>query len=233
MNKLFTLIVLTIFLSANISAQIKAGLQAGFTISKFTSTNHLGNTYLRSYTTSPYVSFTVGIVGEIELSNKISLQSGISIASKGSGLLTENYFFMNYRDIQVVYLQIPLNVIYKYYKDSKVCGFFGSGLYAAHGIWGVESGKEYGLNSGSSVIANKIIFSTNNPGQALPTNIKPFDIGFNLITGVTINKFEISASFSRGFSDVLSNAELYDGNYKNTTLSILLGYNFLLKRNHF
>lgn len=229
MRKSIKLFALAVFLFTNTRGQIKAGLQAGGTISEFTSAHHLGNQYFRSYSTNPYASFSMGLTGEIGIYKKISLQSAISIVSKGSGLRTETSFSMNYRNIQVIYLQVPVNIVYKYYSDKNNSAFIGGGLYAGRGIWGVEAGNGFSTR-GNYIIGNKIIFSTENPGQSLPTNIKPFDIGFNVLAGVTLNQFEISAAFSRGFSNVLSNAELYDGNYKNTTVSILLAYYLMLKK---
>ncbi|MEP7111173.1 MAG: outer membrane beta-barrel protein [Ferruginibacter sp.] len=230
MNKFFTLIAISTILHSNVTGQIKAGLQGGGTISEFITTNHFGDQSFFSYSTNPFASFSVGLSAEIVLRKRIALQSGISIVSKGSGLLTQNSFNMNYRNIQVIYLQVPVNIVYKYYKGKENSAFFGAGLYAGRGVWGAEAGNGFSFNGSSSKIGNKVIFSSENPGQSLPTNIKPFDIGFNVLAGVTLHRFEISAIFSRGFSNVLSNAELYNGNYKNTTVSFLLAYYITFKK---
>ncbi len=57
--------------------------------------------------------------------------------------------------------------------------------------------------------------------------IKPFDIGFNVLAGVEFKGFQLTARYSRSFSEIYSD----DGyNYKNASFEFSIAYSFSLKK---
>ena len=223
---LFTIASLLLYTTS--TAQIKVGAVGGLAISKFTSLKHYHSDFVTSFSTSPYLSYYTGVYAKFPIQKKIQLQSCFVVTRKGSETKSEvfsGFASFDYRKIRLTYIQVPLNIMYSFYKEKNTNAFFGCGLYAGRSVYGFETGRGIGYNDLESYeIIDRINFTAHNPGQLLPTNIHRYDVGYNLLAGVTIHHVEISGAFSRGFTNALSNADLYGGNYKNTTLNILFGY---------
>jgi len=64
----------------------------------------------------------------------------------------------------------------------------------------------------------------------VPTNMKPYDFGLNAIAAIELNDWRLTASLSHGLTELLTNGNLYSGNYQNEVIGLSMTYVFSLKR---
>jgi len=223
-TRLSAILLLIFFTNNKVAAQVELGLQAGIALPKFSPGKYVANGYYNSMSTSYYIGYNFGVVSNIKLSKKLSLQPAVLISSDGTRMdAVFSYFDTSSRRMQLIYLKIPVNMVYKWAINKKHYAFAGGGLYVARGLWGAEVG--HGNTSDISYsLADRIIFRNNDPGETIPTNLKPYDFGFNILAGIQINEFEIVAGYSRGITDVFSNSELYNAKYKNAVFNLSARY---------
>ena len=131
-------------------------------------------------TTGSLFGVNTGIVGEVPLSDALSLGSGISLIKKGTN--SDIY------KIPVRYLEFPLNLIYRL--DFVTWKLFGqAGPYVGVGISAKRKSKE-------SNITDKIEFGTE------PSQFKRMDGGINFGGGFEINNIQIGANYSYGIINI-------------------------------
>src|ERR1019366_10513125 len=68
-------------------------------------------------------------------------------------------------------------------------------------ISGTEKGADNSTGTNITV-NNKIHFTNNSSYSSNSTSIKPFDLGFNVNTGIEWEQFQFMANFSRGFGNI-------------------------------
>jgi hypothetical protein len=231
MKKIFFLLLL--FISTHSFSQIKIGFAGGYNSAKFV---QAGNPPLSDYGNFPSSIniFNAGIVSEIPVSKKIFLQPALLYFGNGTHIngesLNPGYATYSHTDIQIYYLRLPVNIVYKMKLNNQFKLLAGAGLYAAKGL----SGTGKGIIEGSGISGlpfayafnSKINFTSGN-SSANDTNIKPFDFGINILAGVEWKSFQLTANYSRGFSQVYSDGGY---NYKNAVFSVSLAYLFSLKK---
>jgi hypothetical protein len=233
MKKIF--FVLCCFVSTRSYSQIKIGVEGGYHSASFAQS---GETSAPGYGMSPFSisGFNAGIVSEIPLSKKIFLQPGLLYFSNGTHIIGQGgisgYTGSSYTAIQLYYLRLPVNVVYKMKLNNRFNLLVGAGLYTAKGLSGTGKGNEeetspfarpsaYSFNS-------KVDFSDDDsPSSANNTKIKPFDFGFTVLAGIEWGNFQLTANYSHGFSQVYA-----DGGYqyKNVAFGITLAYLFAVKK---
>jgi len=212
-----------IFITHFSNAQMKIGLQAGYNHSKFTKTKFSPNPIYESYETSWFRGFNIGVVTEIAIANDLYLQPGILLQGKGTHLSFTSSFDTSSRFIELHYLELPLSLKFKTNWGNNMRAITSLGLYGSKAIRGVEKGSGISY-SGPHSFYNKVEFSNKNETQRLPTIIKPFDFGYSLLLGVEIKNFQLFTTFSQSFKGITPNEKIYNGNFRNSTLSLSVTY---------
>ncbi len=142
MKKMFIAIICFSYLQTK--AQLRLGIQGGYSISTFFRSNSTTKfSYNGTYSNSTSGNYHAGLLTELKLKQKLFFESGLAVSSKGTNLHYQSTFDTSLRNIQLVYLQIPVNLIYKWNMCKRTNAFCGGGMYAAHSIWGGESGHGY------------------------------------------------------------------------------------------
>lgn len=209
------------FLSSCLFAQLRLGVQGGFSMAKFLPVDKRESPLPQSHKAGWYRGGQIGVVVEGHLSKAISIRSGFFISGKGTVMNSENTHDTSKRNIELHYLELPLIFTYKMKLSETSLVLAGAGLYVAKAVRGIETGKGNSI-PGPYYIENKVKFSNENPGQLLPTVIKPFDWGYTALAGLERKSWQLAISYSLSGSPVLPNTKIYDVNFKNavTTLSI-------------
>lgn len=226
------LLSLLCFLYLGSSAQIRLGIQTGLTHATFVPikpTDKDASEYVRSsYTTN----LEGGIKAELHIKKSLFLQSGLLNTSKGAHLIrSELDLDIDKEDenIFLSYIQLPVDIVYKRVLSKNVNVFAGAGVYGAYGIWGTESGTYTSYSTDNSLVSNYVIFTNHgDPHEITPMNVKPFDYGYSGLIGFDIGRFQITAKYSRGLTD-LTYATTYMHNYRNKVFSISACYYFKWK----
>jgi hypothetical protein len=202
---------------------MKFGLQVGYNHSKFTKTKFSPNPIDGSYKTSWLRGFNIGVVTEIEIAKDLYLQPGILLQGKGTHLSFKSSFDTSSRFIEVHYVELPVRLKFKTNWGKNMRAITSLGFYGSKSIRGVEKGSGTSY-SGPYAIYNKVEFSNKNENQKLPTIIKPFDFGYSLLLGVEIKKFQLFTTFCQSFNGITPNEKIYNGNFKNSTVSLSVTY---------
>lgn len=163
--------------------------------------------------TGTIVSPRFGALLQIPLYKGLHLQPGIFYSVKGASLISNEYvtssatFTMNY-------IELPLNLLYRYNLGKAGGVFISAGPYAAMAF--------YGQKRGNSTDIGDINFG-NNPGE-----FDRLDYGLNFGLGyITPIGFYFKGQYSTG----LANLENTPGaSYKNQALNISVGYTFYFKK---
>ncbi len=105
----------------------------------------------------------------------------------------------------------------------------GAGLYAAKGLSGTVKGNSEGMSPFAGPYAYsfnyKVDFSKDVAFSSQNTTfIKAFDFGFNVLAGLEFRRFQLTAKYSRGFSEIYSDNGY---NYKNAIFEFSIAYLFL------
>jgi hypothetical protein len=201
-NLKFVFVICMMFIVASMQAQVKFGPTAGLNLS--TATVKVGGTKMD---TKSIVGFNIGLISEFNLTGNLFLQPALLFSTKGTKV-TEVEFEST---ITPIYIEIPVNVVYKFGSES-VKFFLNAGPYIAYGIGGkIKSG-------GESV---KISY-----GSGESNDLKPFDFGLTFGAGVELSSFIISAHYGLGLanlSPVTTNDTKVNGKVIGFSIAYLFG----------
>lgn len=149
-----------------------------------------------SFTPESKTGFNVGLISEIPLATNFYLQPGLLFTTKGFS--TEGV------TLSTNNIEIPINALCKLNLGSvKVLGF--AGPYISYSL----SGK---------VGTDKIEFSGDDK------MMNAFDLGLNVGAGLEISKFQITAQYGLGLTNIVVGTG--DGSVKNKVLGVSVAYLF-------
>jgi hypothetical protein len=202
--------------STSVFAQIRLGIQGSFNPSNFWQTDQIGGLPTGAQTRE-ISTFQAGIFAEYDLGySGLMLQPALMYAENGSnfgntaGFNNPADYVIGYSStyIRIYSLRLPVNLIYKYEINSKWKVFAGLGPYIAKNLNGTEKGYYqivYVSNNqaGAAPINNTMKISSNTsyaPGGV--SNMTGFDFGADFLLGFSYKKFDISASYNRGFTQL-------------------------------
>lgn len=211
MKKLFLLTITSIFcLQAVAQNPVKFGVKAGVTVPHMT-VSALG----ASVSFDSRTSFYVGGTADIALSNVVSIQPGLSLVNKGTKVQGELFDFEDSPSesgsINLMYLEIPLNLLANLKVGNTGKVFFGGGPYYAIGI---DANTKYGN------VKEEVTFGSGDE------NIKRGEFGFNFLGGYQLNNgLNFHLGYGLGISSVIPDQE-YNVKFKNRVFSFGLGYMF-------
>ena len=140
-------------------------------------------------------SFQAGFIGDVSLGQFISLQPGLLITGKGSKTQSGESTDANYfkATTNPIYLEVPLNLVFKFGANNGPNFFAGAGPYLAIGIAGKNKteGKFLGTSFSNE---SDIVWSDDDPttlnyeeGAGFGI-MKRFDYGLNGTAGIDLKK---------------------------------------------
>lgn len=188
------------FLACSINAQIGLGVKAGVNFSSMiTDIEDMSSDFMTGY--------NVGVIANLPLKEKLSIQPGIFYSVKGTKY--DNYYLGKVTNT-LNYVEVPVNVVFKLGQDNlKILPFLGP--YIAYGIGGTykseDYNEEYDIKWGSSE----------------EDSYKPLDYGLNLGVGVQMSKLLISGQYGFGLANI---SDVPNYSEKLGVISISLGYMF-------
>ncbi|TAL48680.1 MAG: PorT family protein [Chitinophagaceae bacterium] len=176
-------------------------------------------------------SFQVGIIGDLNVSDFVAIQPGLLVTGKGSKTQDGTPSDANYYKATTnpIYLEVPVNLIFKgpISKDTKF--FAGAGPYLAIGIAGKN--KTDGKFLGAAFSSEKDIEWSNDDPSTLNYEegagfgiMKRFDYGLNGTAGFDTKNVVLSVNYGLGLAKLQSgsNSSTDDKN-KHRVLSFTIG----------
>jgi hypothetical protein len=177
-------------------------------------------------------SFQAGFIGDFSLGQFVSLQPGLLVSGKGSktqsGETTDaNYFKATTNPI---YLEVPLNLVFKFGANNGPNFFAGAGPYLAIGIAGKNKTEGKSLRT-SFRNESDIVWSDDDPttlnyeeGAGFGI-MKRFDYGLNGTAGIDLKKAVLSVNYGWGLAKLQSGSNSTDDdNNKHRVLSFTIGF---------
>lgn len=176
-------------------------------------------------------SFHAGVLGDMPLGDAFSFQLGLLLTGKGSkteiyagSSTTDNYYKIKTNPL---YLEVPLNFVFKvpFGTDSRL--YFGAGPYVAMGIGGKTKGEQRFLGITSNY-ERDVVFNNDDPatsGQedASVNKLRRFDYGANGVAGFETGKLMIGLNYGLGLAKIGSNQSNDNDQNKHRVWSISLG----------
>lgn len=200
MKKFLFLAVMMTFALASFS-QVRFGVKAGLNLAsqKFSG-------FGINITGDNLVGFNVGGVVDIPVASSFYFQPGVSYSLKG----TKSTFLDETVKTTLNYVDVPLNLMYKV-KASKVAVVILAGPNIGFGI----SGKSI-----SDTDSEDVKFGSDED------QVKRLDFGLNFGAGVEFGKFQVTAQYGLGLSNLANTADGDDSKVKNNVISFNAAYFF-------
>jgi len=188
---------------AGAKAQTSYGLKAGVNFAKFQVKG--GNS---SYTSDATTSFYVTGYADIPVAINFSLQPGVSLQGKGGKAPAGDFGADVSTKDNLMYIEVPVNLVYYVPAGDAGKVFFGAGPYAAVGIHAKSSQGNFSES-----------------GSFSDAGIKAFDAGLNFLAGFKMsNGFLINGGYGLGLTNMLKDIDGVTS--KNRVFSVGVGYQF-------
>lgn len=183
--------------------------------------------------------FHVGVNADYLLTKSLYLESGLSLTTKGAvhedaelwiGSTNPATTYWK-RTTNLVYLQLPLKVGYKFGISPSVKVLLNAGGYFAYGIGGKETVKQ---NTVPSSVRGEEKFTGDSFGtetrRRAVYDLKKEDYGLTFGTGAEYKQFSLHVDFELGLANIgKPNSQNAPGNkseFRNRNLSVGVGYAF-------
>jgi len=222
MKKVFTLLCLAMLSLASLPtfAQFKLGVKVGV------SSNSVGYNLEDSDdedesqdATESKLGYTVGLAAEYGFSDALSLQTGLLLANKGFKIDYEESGFTSKGKASFNYLEIPLNLAFKISKFQ-----VHAGPYVGIGLTGKSKSEQtFGGESESGEekfkFKNKVSESDLEDLEVDEDYMRRTDIGLNLGVGYRVGPVLVTATYSKGLSNIYPTYEEDDDNDDNDKIT--------------
>lgn len=219
--------ILTLFILLTINAQkTSAILRGGINLANVSITESG-----RIDDAKMLASFQVGIIGDINLAEIISLQPGLLVTGKGTKSQDGDPSDANYfkATTNPIYIELPLNLVFKGPIGPDTKFFAGAGPYIAIGIAGKN--KTEGKFLGTSFSSEKDIEWSDDDPTTLDYEegagfgvMKRFDYGLNGTAGFETKNIVLSVNYGLGLAKLQSGSNSSeDDKNKHRVLSFTVG----------
>lgn len=216
------------FNALNAQESIKFGVQAGYLLGSSKFTGEGGVSYGTATSTS---GFRVGVNASIPISSSLFFSPEINFVNKGSknvlsdasmgvAISVNNSFNANY-------LEMPLNVLYKFPSQNEGGFFIGAGPSISMGLSG--KGSYVASVMGATMNTNYAIKFDGKTDDQLPpadedVHLQKFELGGNILAGYKLNNgLSFRLNYNFGFTDMDPNA---DAGTKNRYVGLTVGFTF-------
>lgn len=204
-------------------AQVRIGVQAGINRVNWSATDAHPTSSGETYSTSGASNLHGGIVGQVHLSHRWHLRSGLFLTGKGTTLDHHSDRDTSSLYIWVSYIELPITLVYQGKVGKNMDGFAGAGLYGAYGLYGAAIGEGVDKYLGPYGMERWGEFGWNNENQLFPPVISPIDYGYILLAGLQRHRMQLLLSYSQGCQTLLNPRLFYDS-FKNRVLSLSVAY---------
>lgn len=209
MKNLFKITLLSAALFGTVtfaSAQVNFGVKAGLNLATVTTKN------LDGLDPKMAITFQVGGIADINISDKFAIQPGLLLVGKGFKLEDE-FLGDTYKTTAApFYLQVPVNFLFKSDKF-----YVGAGPYVGFGLFGNVKSTGGGSSDSESI----------NFGSTEDDDFSALDFGANVEAGVIIHQIRIGAGYALGLANVIpKDARSEDESVKNGVISVNVAYMF-------
>jgi hypothetical protein len=226
--KKFILLILPLFILLSANAQKSSAiLRGGLNLANVSITESGRIDDAKALT-----SFQVGIIGDFNLSDFIALQPGLLVTGKGSKTQSGDPADANYfkATSNPIYIEVPLNLVFKAPLGSDTKFFAGAGPYLAVGIAGKN--KTEGKIFGASFSSEKNIEWSDDDPTTLDYDegagfgiLKRFDYGLNGTAGIETKTIVLSANYGFGLAKLQSGSNSSENDInKHRVLSFTIGF---------
>lgn len=225
MNKMKKMFVLALCIGLYHASVAQVYVQGGVNLANITKSKS-GETQKNNTLTT----FNAGVLGRFNLSTTFDLETGLLL--DGRGAKSDTYFTSatdnNYvkAKFNPLYLEVPLNLVFKIPLENTSNIFVNVGPYIAMGIAG-KSKTDSKIANVASSSSKTIKFTSVDPDaqdQAFD-KLKRYDYGLNIGAGVDLGKILLKANYGMGFAKISSKQTDNDADAKNKyrTLSLSIG----------
>lgn len=189
---------------------LRYGLKAGVNLSKYRLTDG-GNSENETKNTT---NFHLTGYLEAPLGSVFAIQSGLSLQGKGA----ESTIANNTQKQNVMWLEVPVNLLVKLPATPTSHLFIGAGPYAAFGIRGKSKITQNSTESEADVKF----------GNDVTDNLKGTDFGVNLLGGIQMNSgLNLGINYSFGLANITpEDADPIVANIYNRVVSFSVGFSF-------
>jgi hypothetical protein len=212
--------------STQVFAQFRLGLEASFS-----AVNCWQNEQISGLPTGAQTremnGFHAGLRAEYDLGySGFIIQPSLVFSENGTnfgntaGFVDNADYSIGYASsyMRIYSLRLPVNLLYKFAITNKWRVFAGFGPYLAKNLSGTEKGYVQVVYNANQQVGyfpiNNTMKSSNahsyGPGGTM--YVTAFDLGADFLLGVSYKKFDISASFNRGFTQIYRTAYTGLGN---------------------
>jgi len=207
MKKLTLLLVFSVFYGFSFGQNIQFGIRTGLSFAS----QAIDDPDVIS--TNSITAYNISVIAEKPLKNSFYLQTAVELTGKGV-ITYQNAQTSTYK---LTYLDIPLNVLYKFSLQGLGKLYAGTGVYVADGISGNVQFENTNNTSGQN-----IEFGSSQ-------DYKKFDVGANFTAGFELNNhLTFNTNYALGLNNIATddpaNASVLST--KNRVFSIGLGFLF-------
>lgn len=218
---LTTLLIITSVITSR--SQLRVAITGGVHQADVKEENNLPGfeTFKKGY--SPRTGAHFGFIADMRLSSSSNFyfQPGVMLYNKGRKFAdsVENGIEMVYQTSKqfVNYIDIPLNLVYKFNLGKKSKFLIGAGPYISFFYNGKESKEVFAPGGVFTNEENEDLPVGNNAGQ-----YRVINFGANALAGIEFGRVFITANYGRGLNDFYQ-AKDYDGSFKHQTIGGTLG----------
>ncbi|MEO9070688.1 MAG: porin family protein [Ginsengibacter sp.] len=218
MKKLI-IITITIFLFANAKSQVY--IQGGLSLANISNSNSGSVNQNNTLGT-----FNGGILARSNSSGALAFESGILLDGRGAKVEGSSGS-ANYKvTFNPLYLELPVNVIFRLPLSSTANIFINGGPYVAFGIAGKSKFEgQLGSISGSQTENIQFTDADPNDNDQVYSKLKRFDYGLNIGAGLDLKAVLLKVNYGYGLAKIDSKQTNNDQNDKDKyrTISISLG----------
>lgn len=226
--KKFILLILPLFILLNANAQKSSAiLRGGLNLANVSITESGRIDDAKTLT-----SFQAGIIGDFNLCDFMALQPGLLVTGKGSKTQSGDPADANYfkATSHPIYIEVPLNLVFKAPLGGDTKFFAGAGPYLAVGIAGKN--KTEGKIFGASFSSEKNIEWSDDDPTTLDYDegagfgiLKRFDYGLNGTAGIETKTIVLSANYGWGLAKLQSGSNSSENDInKHRVLSFTIGF---------
>ena len=207
---LFAVIMMAALSINTLNAQVKGGFKMGVDFSKLSLKDSDGNGIDEAKRlTSPRIGFIL----EVPVSDVMFIHTGVFAAAKGykveeseNGVEGKLYQILGTVDI-------PINFGYKHELDNMLLFAMAGPMISYNGYLTTlfYEDSEWDNNNDLKIGTSENDF------------IKPFNMGINIEAGIEISRFQLSASFAQGLTNLSTNE---DANFKTSVIGLAVAIKF-------
>jgi hypothetical protein len=141
-----------------------------------------------SITSKNRVGYIIGLIGQVELSNRLSFQPALNYVQKGGKLKSTGFS----DHLILHYFEIPLNIAYAV-PIGKIKMIIGGGPSLSFGMYGTEEWRDGGQSDKETIRF----------GSGSNKDLKTFEAGANFMTGfVSDDGFMVLLNYNAGLTNI-------------------------------